>query len=96
MTDLHLEFGHSALLFEQLHVEGGLLTPECGHLLLDAGVLSLLESVMTLHFLLDLEVLVSEGFADLLGLEGQNAFEGLLFGTEDLNFFLMVVEFFSE
>ena len=78
MSDLHLQLGHSSLHLEQLHVEGSLLAPECSNLLLDARVLSLLESVVALHFLLHLEVLVSEGFAHLLCLQREYTFEGFL------------------
>jgi hypothetical protein len=67
-ADLFLEVLHSSLEFDYLHVKSGLLAPECGDLLLEARVLLLLTSKVPLDVLLDLEKLVGEGFADVLGL----------------------------
>ena len=96
MTDLHLEFSHSPLHFEQLHVEGGLLTLECRDLLLYSRVLRLLMSVVPLHLLLDLEVLVSQCLSDILRFHGEHRLEGLLFRSQDLHLLLMILHLISQ
>ena len=79
VADLDLELSHSPLHFEQLHVEGGLFTPKCSNLLLNARVLGLLESVVTFHFLLDLEVLVCQSLAHFLCLELKHTLQRFFF-----------------
>lgn len=69
VANIDLDLGHTALQFDKLHVEGGLLTPECSDLLLQAGILVLLVGVMSLHFLFDFKVLVCKSFANFLRLE---------------------------
>ena len=96
VANLDLEFGHPPLHLQKLHVQGGLFTPECSHLLLNARVLSLLESVVAFHFLFDFEVFVCEGFPDLLCLEGKYTLERFLLGSEHLDLFLVIVELLSE
>ena len=67
-ANLEFELGHSALQLQQLHVQSSLLTLESSHLLLYSRVLGLLMRVVSLHFLLDLEVLIGQRLANILRL----------------------------
>ena len=51
---------------------------------------------MTFHLLLDLEVLVGQSLANLLRLQSEYRFEGILLGSEHLNLTLMEIELLSK
>ena len=72
-ADLPLEVLHPPLELDDLHVQGGLLAPECGDLLLIPCIFLLLSREVSLDVLFDLEKLVGEGLADILGLKGKLA-----------------------
>ena len=67
-ANLEFELSHSTLQLQQLHVQGSLLALERSHLLLYSRVLGLLMRVVSLHFLLDLEVLIGQRLANILRL----------------------------
>ena len=67
-ADLPLEVLHPPLELDDLHVQGGRLAPECGDLLLVPCIFLLLSREVPLDVLFDLEKLVGEGLADILGL----------------------------
>jgi len=66
---------HPPLKLNDLHVQGGLLAPECGDLLLIPSIFLLLPREVSLDVLFDLEKLVGEGLAYILGLKGKLAFK---------------------
>ena len=72
-ADLFLEVLHSPLELDDLHVQGGLLAPECGDLLLVPSIFLLLTREVSLDVFFDLEKLVGQGLADILGLKGKLA-----------------------
>ena len=96
LSNLELELSHAALQLEKLHVEGGLLTAERRHLLLQARVFSLLVRIVPFHLLLNFEILVSQGLTRLLCLHGQHALEGVLLGPEYLDLALVEVQLFGQ
>ena len=53
-------------------------------------------SVVPLHLLLDFEVLVGHGLADVLSLHREHAFQSFLLRSEHLHLFLVVLEFISQ
>jgi len=71
-SNLEFKFCHSSLELEELHIEGSLLSLEGGDLLLYSRVLCLLMGVMSLHLLLDLEILIGKSFSNILGLHCEN------------------------
>ena len=73
--DLSLEVLHPPLELDDLHVQGGLLAPECGDLLLVPSIFLLLTREVSLDVLFHLEKLVGESLAYILGLKGKLAFK---------------------
>lgn len=71
-ANLALDLGHASLQLDQLHIQGRLLTSEGSRLLLQAAILVLLVRVVSFHFFLDLEVLIGQSLADLLGLQSDH------------------------
>ena len=67
-SQLVLKSCHPALELKHLHIKGGLLAPESCDLLLKPSILLLLMREVALDILFYLKELVSEGFADILGL----------------------------
>ena len=53
-------------------------------------------SIVPFHFLLNLEILVSQCFTDLLRLKSQNAFKCVFLGAEHLHFAFVEVELLSQ
>ena len=51
---------------------------------------------MPLHLLLHLEILVGQGLSHVLGFHGEHGLKGLLLRSEDLDLFLVVLEFVSQ
>ena len=78
---LSLKVSHPSFELDNLHIESGLLAPECRDLLLISCVFLFLMCEMSLDVLLDLEKLVCEGLANVLGLQGQLALEACFFDT---------------
>jgi hypothetical protein len=72
-ADLSLEVFHPPFELNDLHVQGGLLAPECSNLLLVPSIFLLLTREVSLDVLFDLEKLVGESLADILGLKGKLA-----------------------
>lgn len=52
--------------------------------------------IMAFHLFFNLEVLICECFADLLGLQCQHRLEGLFFAAEYLDFPLVIVELLAQ
>ena len=73
-----LERAHPPFELQHLHVQGGLLPPERGDLLLEACVLLLLMSEMPLDVFLDFEQLVCQRFSHVLRLQGQRLLKDAL------------------
>ena len=86
---IHFDIGHTSLQFNQLHIEGSLLASKRSCLLLQATVLGLLVGLVSLHFLLNLKILISEGLAHLLCLEGDHVLQGVFLTSEYLHLFFM-------
>ena len=66
MTNLSLQFSHSSLKLQQLHIKSGLLASQSCNLLLNSRVFSFLESIVSFHFFFNFEILIGEGFAYFL------------------------------
>jgi len=77
-SHIALNFGHASFQLNQLHVKCGLLAPQCSSLLLETTVFCLLVGLVTLHLLLDLEVLIGQCLAHLLRLQGDHLLQGVL------------------
>ena len=96
LTDLKLELSHTALQFQELHIEGGFLTAHRRRLLLQSRIFSFLMSVVAFHLFFDFEVFIGKSFANFLRLQGQYRLKSVFLGAEYLHLALVEVKFFSE
>ena len=92
VTNLHLKLSDSSLKSQKLLLQSRLLALEGSDLLLNSAVLSLLKIEVSLHFFLDSDKLIWKTFLDICSFHSQDRLKSILFGSEDLNFFFMIVQ----
>lgn len=95
-SDVKFDFGHATLQLYQLHVEGGLLTPERCHLLLETRIFILLVGIVALHFLFNFEVLVRQCLPNFLSLQSDHVLQSIFFLSQNCNLFFVNAQFISE
>ena len=92
LADLKLKLIDAALHAQNLLLKSGLLGLQVSDLLLQAGSLGLLVGIVTLNLLFNAVKLVGEGFASVVLLHGEDAFEGFLLAAKDLHLLLVGAE----
>ena len=96
LTDLEFKLFDSLGHTQGFLLESGLVSFQVAELLLESLGLSLLVAIVSSYFFDDSVQLVRQCFSRVLAFHGKHGLKGLLFGSQNLNFFLVNIQILCE